>query len=235
VVDTDYARRKTVASHVKVWAVGQVMAIDSLLAAMTDAKRNPNGIFPELVYFDCYACHHPMSNLRWEARESTGIGPGTPRINDANMILLDVYLGQFEPAIAPDFHLKVKALHQASLKGHDAMVAAARVLHETTQRLIPRIAAREFNAADMRTLMLAVINRGMSGEYVDYAAAEQATMALSAILDAMKVANAISADQYKTLNATLNKCYAAVEKDETYSPKAFLKALQDLEASVNKA
>jgi hypothetical protein len=234
VVDADYLRRKATPDHVKVWAVGQVLAVDALAGAMIDPKRNQAGIFPELVFFDCYACHHPMSNVRWEPRDSAGIGPGVPRIADANMIMLGVFLDLFVPGQATEFHAKVKALHQASLKGYTATVAAAKELKTVTEALTSQVANVTVGPGQMRTLLTGVIDRGMRGEYVDYAAAEQATMAMSAIADAMRAGNALSAEQYKTMIAALNKCYAAVEKDEAYNPRTFLAALQAVEAAVPK-
>ena len=34
-------------------------------------KRSRDGLFPELVLFDCHACHHPMSDMRWSPRTRT--------------------------------------------------------------------------------------------------------------------------------------------------------------------
>jgi hypothetical protein len=234
-VNAGYIRRKGLPDHVKTWAEGQAVAVDALLTAMVDPKRNQNGIFPELVFFDCYACHHPMSNVRWEPRASVGIGPGVPRIADANMIMLGVFLDQFDPALAAEFHARVKALHQASLKGYDATVAAAGSLKSTIDGLAARIETMQMSAAQQRALLMAVIGRGLDGEYVDYAAAEQATMALSSILDGMKTSGTLSEDQYKNLTAALNQCYTAVDKDEAYSPRQFLAALQAVEAALPKA
>jgi ribulose 1,5-bisphosphate carboxylase large subunit-like protein len=93
----------------------------------------------------------------------------------------------------------------------------------------------DFKQADMRALLTGVISHGLRGEYVDYAAAEQATMALAAIIDAMKDAEMLTQPQYQGLINVLNKCYDAVEKDEAYEPKKFLGALQALEAAVPKA
>lgn len=235
VVDADYKKRKGNISHTKVWAVGEVIAIDSLLDALTDPKRNQDGIFPELVFYDCHACHHPMSNVRWEPRDSTGIGPGIPRLSDANLIMMGVLLDHMDSALAADFKGRVKALHQASLKGRDATLAAAQHLKALTGTLTARVAAMEFKPSDMRALLSGVITHGLRGEYVDYAAAEQATMALAAIIDAMKDAEMLSPPQYQSLIAVLNKCYDAVEKDEAFEPKKFLGALQSLEAAIPKA
>ncbi len=233
VVDADYVKRKTAPDHIKVWAIGQVTTIESLMDAMLDPKRNQSGIFPELVFFDCHACHHPMSNVRWEPR--AGAGPGVPRVADANMIMLGVFLDQFDATRAADFHTKTMALHQASLKGYDATVSAARALKSTVTGMPERIAAMSWSQTQMRALLLGVIARGMQGGYAEYAAAEQATMALSAILDAMRAGGALTPDQYKALTALLNTCYAAVEKDEAYNPRQFLAALQTLEAAVPRA
>ncbi len=235
VVDDDYRSRKGAIDHVKVWAVGEIVAVNHLLDALTDPKRNQDGIFPELVFFDCHACHHPMSNVRWQARESTGIAPGTPRLADANLIMMGVLLDHLDRTLAVDFKARVKALHQASLKGHEATLAAARHLRELTTTMTGRIAATEFKPSDIRALLVGVIGHGLRGEYVDYAAAEQATMALAAIVDSMKESGLLSQPQYQALIGVLDKCYDAVEKDEAFDPKTFLAALQALEAAIPKA
>ena len=231
-VDADYNQRKVVADGVKTWAIGQAVAVDGMLDAMLDPKRNRDGLFPELVFFDCHACHHPMSNVRWEPRESHGVGPGLPRINDANMIMLAVFLERVDPALAKDFRNRTKALHQASQTGHEATLAAAKAMKVVTAGIPERIAGINMNGSEMRALLTGVIEFGLRGEFVDYAAAEQATMALSAILEAMKRAGTLSGAQYDALNGSLGKCYAAVEKDEAYNPRRFLEALQALESSL---
>jgi hypothetical protein len=231
-VDNDYKRRKRHADQVQVWAVGEVMAVNVLLDAITDPKRNKDGIFPELVFFDCHACHHPMSNVRWEPRQSAGIGPGIPRLADANLIMVSVLLEHIDAKIAADFKGAMKALHQASLKGHDATMAAANDLKQISGPLVGRIASATFSQSDILALLGGVITHGLRGEYVDYAAAEQATMALSSILDALQPSGTITEARHKALMAALEKCYAAVEKDEAFEPKKFLAALQALDAAL---
>jgi hypothetical protein len=79
-----------------------------------------------------------------------------------------------------------------------------------------------------------VIREGRQGEFLDYAAAEQATMALSSLLNAMKASGAVDENQFKALKAALDKCYEATAKDEDYKPKAFQAALQAFEAAIPK-
>lgn len=232
VIDADYKSRKGNISSVQVWAVGQAVAVNSLLEAMLDPNRNRDGIFPELVFFDCHACHHPMSNIRWAPRDSHDIGPGIPRIYDANLIMMQILLRRIDSNMADSVALKSKALHQASLQGYDAVINASQALKEATEGVIERLASYDFTAADTKALLAGLLNEGLSGEYVDYAAAEQATMAASAMLQTMVDDGMISREQYIELSAVLNDCYSAIEKDEEYNPRQFLAALQKLQSAV---
>ena len=65
VIDTDWVKRKGAWDPTRVWAVGQALAASELLDVLADPKRSRDGLFPELVVFDCHACHHPMSDKRW--------------------------------------------------------------------------------------------------------------------------------------------------------------------------
>ena len=68
--DDDYtARGKQAPSDVKLWAIGQAVAVDEVLDAMLDDNRNTLGLFPELVLYDCQACHHGIDKTRrWRPR-----------------------------------------------------------------------------------------------------------------------------------------------------------------------
>jgi hypothetical protein len=232
-MDADYTQRKGMPDHIKTWALGQVVAVDAVMEAMLDPARNKDGIFPELVFYDCHSCHHPMSNVRWAPRDGHAV-PGVPRLNDANLIMLAALLDKADPAMAEQLRARTKALHQASLKGHDQTLAAVRDLRGLVNPMIARFEGTSFASSDLRGVMSALIARGLKGDYTDYAAAEQATMALSSVLDAMKLAKVIDEPRYKDLSGILNQAYAAVEKDEAYSPKQFLSALQAFGAALTR-
>ncbi len=232
VVDEDYRARKGNIASIQVWAVGQAVAVDSLLEAMLDPNRNTDGIFPELVFFDCHACHHPMSNIRWAPRDSHGIGPGVPRIFDANLIMMRVILDRIDSGMAADVSDKSKRLHQAALEGYDATIAAARDLKDAMEGAIGMLASHSFTGADISALTGGLIEMGLSGEYVDYAGAEQATMAASALLQTMVDDGMISRAKYIELSGVLEECFTAIEKDEEYDPRAFLAAVQNLQNAI---
>ena len=43
----------------------EATAAREVLDLLLDPKRSRDGLFPELVVFDCHACHHAMSDRRW--------------------------------------------------------------------------------------------------------------------------------------------------------------------------
>jgi hypothetical protein len=196
-IDDDYRKRKKVASPVQTWAVGQAMAWSKLMEAMADPKRNRDGIFPEFVLFDCHACHHPMSNLRWQPRASTGLGPGLPRVSDANLIMLRVITTHIDPETAKVLRERSLALHKASTEGNEAMVAAAKSLKEIADKLVVAFSRHNFGRAEIQALMGGLISEGLAGEFVDYAAAEQTTMAMSSLISAMQQTGMINDAQVK--------------------------------------
>ncbi|HSU76304.1 MAG TPA: multiheme c-type cytochrome, partial [Burkholderiales bacterium] len=46
---------------VRAWSLGQALAAIQLLELLGNPARGRDGMFPELVLFDCNACHHRMS------------------------------------------------------------------------------------------------------------------------------------------------------------------------------
>lgn len=231
-VDADYRQRKNPIDGVKTWAIGQAVAVQETLSAITDPNRNQDGIFPELVFFDCHACHHPMSNLRWQPRASVGLGPGVPRLNDANLIMLRVVAGIIDPALGAQIKAQTLDLHQASAQGHSATLDAAKALHTTMEGLIERVGSYTFMGDRLPQTLHALLDIGLQGEYVDYIAAEQATYAISTVITVMQASGTLTGNALARVNAALETAYKAVENDERYSPVDYLAAMQDIRSAV---
>jgi len=228
-IDADYVKRKPRGLNgVQVWAVGQAVAVSELMAALADPRRNRDGIFPELVLFDCQACHHAMSNLRWSPRASTGLKPGIPRITDANMIMLRVAAERAAPALAAQLRDRVLRLHQASTQGMDATAAAARSVKETADALTGALAGHGFGRDDMAALMTALIDEGLrKGELIDYTAAEQATLALGSIMTAMGRGDG-------GMRQAHDRLLALTLRDDDFRPDAFREALRAFQAAITR-
>jgi len=239
-LDADYLKRKPKhGTHVQVWAIGQAVALSELMAAMADPKRSRDGIFPELVLFDCHACHHSMSkesDLRWAPRASVGLPPGLPHISDSNLIMLRVIAEKVSPPQGQALRDRGLALHRASIQGPEQTMAAAKAVKDIADQLVATFAAKTFSKDELMGLLQGVLAEGLEKrEYVDYAAAEQATMALQAIVAALTDDKALQPPQTEALNQELKKLLALLVNDEAYKPDAFRAGLQAFQAAVGRS
>jgi Cytochrome c554 and c-prime len=234
VVDKDYVERKGQPNGVKLWAIGQAVQLQELMEAYLDPKRNAEGLFPELVFYDCHACHHPMSNLRWEPRASTGLGPGVVKFNDANALMLRIAAERVDPPAGRSLGEKMLAFHKAaSTEGRAKALEVAAQVRDIAKGLVDKFAAYPFAREDIRALATGVLNDGIAKrDFIEYAGAEQATMAMGSIIAAMKNTGMLTDQQYATVNAALKKCYDATEKDEQYKGATFAAALKDLSSAI---
>jgi len=232
VVNDTYRSRKRAPSGVQVWAIGQAIALSKALDAIMDPKRNTDGLFPELVLFDCFACHHSLNDLRWQSRAATGLGPGVPRLNDANLVMLRLIAERIAPGTGKELTERGLALHQAATKSREAMAEAARALKEVVSSMVPMLDQHQFGREDLRALLDTVAGGGLRGDEFDYAAAEQSAMALSAIIHTMKNTGAVDEKQFQALDAALNRVYEAVNKADGYKMQAFLAALAEFRRAI---
>ncbi len=226
VIDKDYRERKTVWSGVQVWAIGQAMAVQQTLEGIMNPKLARSGPFPELAFYDCHACHHPMSQKRWTPRAGTQLGPGVIRLNDAHLLMLRHLTLRIAPDLAALMRQKAIALHAAASSGQGSIAEPAADLHAATDKVIAALAQHVFTPQDIEALLLSIVQEGIAGEYLDYAAAEQTTMAIAAIVTAQKEAGSLSDGQAEPLNAAVKQLYTLVESDEKYQPQQFMVLLK---------
>ncbi len=230
-VDKDYRERKPVFTGVQIWAIGQAVAMRENLDTLL-SKRGQDGVFPELVLFDCHACHHPMSDKRWTPRRGTGLPPGIVRFNDANFIMLRHIAGVVDANLATQLRSQTRALHRSVIQSRSAAKAAAQKLLQTTSTVIERVAAHDFTNEDVVAILNSIIDEGLRGEYSDYSAAEQTTMATGNVINVLDKSGGISEAQLNKMNAALDKLYDATANDEKYRPHKFVAALRVVKSAL---
>ena len=230
VIDADWEKRKGSYDAVRVWAVGQALAAAELLDVLLDPKRNRDGLFPELVVFDCHACHHPMSDIRWSPRTHTS--PGRIRLNDSNLLMLRQVVRVALPAEdANAFAQRVTALHQAVAGDGGDSLEAARALRQSLDPLAGVLARRSFGTEDLRSIAMGLVDDGRAGQYRDYAGAEQATMAIGSVLNFLARRGAVDA---RAANGAMDALLATVRNDERYKDPAFRDALEKVAAVISR-
>lgn len=224
-IDADWQKRKGTWDGVGAWAIGQAVAAKELLSLL-QSSRGRDGLFPELVLFDCHSCHHPMGDKRnTAARVGT---PGVVRLNDASFLMLRQITRRVAPHEAQGFAQQVARLHMAVASGSDAL-AQASVVEQLIAVMIPKISAHRFSGEDVRAMLIGLIDDGLAGQYSDYQGAEQAVMAVQSVADFMGRHRLL---RTQMLKPTMVRLLASVAQDEKYQPATFERALRDLKAGI---
>ena len=122
--DGDYAARKGRTNNVRVWAVGQAMALDRALS-LFGGSLGQDGAFPQFTFYDCHSCHRAIrdgANFSPTVLTNPGrpLPPGSPPFNDENMILLSAAARVAAPALAQRFDTDSRAFHVAHGAGSSA-------------------------------------------------------------------------------------------------------------------
>jgi len=227
--DSDWEKRKRAWDGVQVWAMGQAIAVAELMTVLADPKRSHDGLFPELVLFDCHACHHPMSDKRWTPRVP-GLGPGAVRLNDSSMLMVRQIAKVVDPAFGARVANTMVELQLAAAGRGGDPTALARTLKGEMDTLIGKLESRSFAEREMRAVLAGLIDDGLDGQYHDYAGAEQATMAIGSVANFMFQRGALKS--VGSINTGLAGLQAAVSDDEKYRPAQFQTALRNFRSSV---
>lgn len=234
-IDDDWRRRKGDYDSIRIWAVGQALASQQLLDALTDPQRGRDGLFPELVLFDCHACHHPMSEQKWTPR--LGIGPGRIRLNDSNLLMLRAIVRVVDPANGEAFAGQIAQLHQAvagSAEGRSAdPITLARQLSASIGRYVERFAARRFDTTQLRAIFAALLEEAGRNQFSDYAGAEQAYLSISSLASSLQRQGGLKA--VAQVNQSLVELRATLASEDRFRPEQFRSALLTLQRFVTPA
>ena len=97
-VDADYSERKPSIPSVNMWLAGLSVTSLQSLELLQEEWFTKDTLVPELAFYQCHACHHPMDDLRWQAEGGKqALPPGSVRLNDASLIVLTAVLEQSSP------------------------------------------------------------------------------------------------------------------------------------------
>lgn len=215
VVDADYEQAKWSGSSVEIWAIGQVeSARQSLL--LIEQRLSASGLFPELALFDCHACHHPMSDQRWQQSERSRLPPGSVRLNDASFTMLFAIAGVLQSDLEQRLRDGLQKLHQAVAGGapFQATIASLLVLIDEVDSLLQATQLQQ----QAPGLIAAIIETAAQGRLHDYVAAEQALMAVNMLLSV--------SDQKAANAAWLDAAYTTLADEDHFDAVAFAQQLQ---------
>ena len=213
-VDEDYIRRKGSAGSVGTWLAGLVTASKRTLDLVQGPRFTDGGVVPEIALFDCHACHHPMDEQRWRPRSATArLGPGQLRLNDSNLVLLAAATEVLAPGRHRALVQGMTDLHTAVLNDRSSVVRAAAKLESAVDQVGASLGAVDVGSANMGRILGNLFREAQAGEYRDYVAAEQATMAVDLLLIQMG-----RKDAHK---GAVDRLYASVANENRFDAAGF--------------
>lgn len=230
--DADYRERgKQAPPAAKTWAIGQAVQVAALLEALQDGRAQ-QGVWPEFVLFDCHACHHAMSDQRWSPRGTMGRAgqPGVVRFNDSSLLMLHSALVGVDVSVAKDLRREAMRLHATLSLGEGNRQQILRSLEQLVARGLEALEAWQPAPASLRRIARSLIRDGLEGQYRDYAAAEQAAMALQALAQTLQSLGALTPEALRGIDLQLQEILEVTDDDERYQPSGLLPSLRRIEA-----
>jgi hypothetical protein len=221
-VDADYRERKDIDGHSYTWAAGLLAEGRQRLDLIQSDYFELPGMFPELAFYDCHACHRSMKTVQWRALpRHGGAGPGIPFINDGTFVMALALARAIEPGEAEELQEALKRMHAAGSSSVTAIRNAASALDGILARIESRLTPASLRNRE-RQILEEVLSTGAEGNYLDYVSAEQAFMAVQ-----MLVIELDDAD----LEAELDALADSLNNDERYRPAEFRRLLTSLRAN----
>lgn len=232
-----YAARKPIASGVKVWAVGQSMALERSLTLFSDTKHGQKGAFPEFYFFDCHSCHRAFSDdpkfrPTAVANPSRPIPSGQPPYNDENLIVLSAAAKVVAPHLSDAYEANVQAFHKALATDRQSAVRAAGQLAASTKALTGAFAGHDFNRDETLAILRQVVGDPQSARYTDYTGGAQAVMAVDTLLNALSSSGQLSGGALAAIRPDVDRAYAAVNDPNGFRPAEFRTAMARLAQDV---
>ena len=221
VLRLQYTERKGSPGSVGTWLGGLVAAAKKNLELVQGPRFASSSVFPEVALFDCHACHHLMSDQRWQPRRETArLGPGEIRLNDANLVMLASVAEVMAPGQYRTLIDGIADLHAAVRSDRDAVIAAARRLSGTVDQLGSLVGGK-VGEAEMKRILGNLFKQGVQGEYRDYVAAEQSVMAVDLLL--------IATGKKEATKAAVDRLYGTVRDENHFDAAKFADSLSALQ------
>lgn len=221
-VDEDYRSRKGEIPGFNLWLVGQVEAARRF-AGLTATRIDANGaMYPELALFDCHACHHPMDDKRWtRERAGPGIVPGSPRLQDQHLMILEAVTHLIESDEArAELRRSAEALIIAGQKDGGTVRKAAVGVGNWLEQRLQSWSSRSFSSSTVVSVRKALLQAAADGRMSDFNAAEQLYLALESL--------SYSIGDRERLADSLDRIYAEVETASGFRPASFANTARNL-------
>jgi hypothetical protein len=217
VVDKDYVQRKEAYIPVRAWLIGQAAHAREALRVLRNPERTKKGEFPELSIFDCFSCHHSLTEKQWKHRTYGG-KPGRLKLNLPSLVILQQAMTALDPSLASTLETQMKTIHDSYQE--DGAPAALETLSRLVDGQVTDLSARvSADEATCTALLKSLVSFSTHSPSPTYEIAEQLTMGIQAVL-------ASSPALGKRHQAALDKVFATLASSERFDPAPFIGAMR---------
>ena len=226
IVDADYERRKGPYSPARTWLIGQLHHAEAALEAIASPTRSKNGNLPELSLFDCYSCHHTLSEGQWKKR-SYGGKPGRLKLNLPALVTVQVTTKTIDPVLGEELNAQIRVLHDSY--GMESAQGAIDSLQSTlTTKVAPRLERLTIDQSTGSHILSGLSECAANNQNVTFELAEQLAMGMQATV-------ASSPELAKRYDAPLKEIFATLKSANTFKPEAFTRAASAFHRLVSQA
>jgi hypothetical protein len=223
VIDDDYLRRKEAYVPLRAWFIGQLRNANAAIEALESPARAANSSLPELALFDCFSCHHSLSEEQWKHRSYSG-SPGQLRLNLPALVMLQHGLSGIDASASRRLGQLLAGLHaEYKLDRGKAVLPKIRILLETTiDSIVGRLSPDSTTcSAVLNSLSLFAASSSTSPTFE---VAEQLAMGIQAVL-------ASSPDLAQKHGAAVRHLFATLQNAKTFKVAQFVARARELSAA----
>ena len=176
-------------------------------------------MFPELGLYDCHACHRSMKTVQWRALpRHGGAGPGVPFLSDGSFVMILALARTLDLSVAEKIEAALTLLHIAGGANVADLRAAASQLDSEFASLQRQLSEASVQRRERRILQQ-ILESGAAAQFIDYASAEQAFMAVQMLVFELSDAE---------LAVEIGELADSLQNDERYRPAQFSRLLAKL-------
>jgi hypothetical protein len=215
VVDEDYRSRKAEYVPVAAWLVGQTTHAIAALDALESPTRSKHGWGPELSLFDCYSCHHSLTEDQWKKRDYAG-KPGELKLNLPSLYILREAVMVLDADLGAELHAKLSELRDfsSSAETKSIIIPLKAILAD---RVLPLATAAQGDASYCKKLLKQLAHFGAHSGALTYELSEQVGMGIQALL-------ASSPELGVKYKRNLDTIFTALKSSEAFDAAAFTNA-----------
>lgn len=226
VIDEDYIERKGPYMPLKAWLIGQVAQAKQALAALASPSRSKRGSLPELSLFDCYSCHHSLTEEQWKHRTYGG-APGQLKLNLPSLVIIKEAISTLDAATSKELGELVAALHAGFKEGEisDEVDELSELLDDTVAPIARSITGDDETCLSVLRSLSAFAAKA---EWPTYEVAEQIGMGIQATM-------ASSQSLSKRFENELRELFEALATPKAFTTERFMISARKLHKAVNNS